>query len=71
MSSLSATSGSLYYAAYNAGKAFEWIFGETLWSELAEVGIDVNTMLAGADAVARIQQDDRAPGSGIRQGGGV
>ena len=48
VSSLSATSGSLYYAAYNAGKAFEWIFGETLWSELAEVGIDVNTMLAGA-----------------------
>jgi len=48
VTSLSATAGSVYYAAYNAGKAFQWIFGETLWSELGEAGIDVNTLFAGA-----------------------
>ncbi len=48
VSSMGATAGSLYYAAYDAGKAFQWIFGETLWSELADVGIDVTTLLAGS-----------------------
>lgn len=48
VSSMGGTSGSLYYAAYDAGKAFQWIFGETLWSELSELGIDVTTFLAGS-----------------------
>jgi uncharacterized protein len=48
VSSMGATAGSLYYAAYDAGKAFQWIFGETLWSELSELGIDVTTFLAGS-----------------------
>jgi short-subunit dehydrogenase len=46
VTSLGAVSGSMNYAAYNAGKAFQWIVGETLWSELKEVGVDVNTLLA-------------------------
>jgi uncharacterized protein len=45
VNSLGAVSGSVNFAAYNAGKAFEWILSETLWTELTEVGIDVTTLL--------------------------
>jgi short-subunit dehydrogenase len=48
VSSLAATSGSINYSAYNAGKAFQWIFGETLWSEMKEVGVNDTTLLAGS-----------------------
>jgi uncharacterized protein len=47
VSSLAAASGTLNFAAYNAGKAFEWNFAESLWTELAEVGVDATTILVG------------------------
>jgi short-subunit dehydrogenase len=48
VNSLAAVSGSVNFAAYNAGKAFEWILSETLWSELTDAGIDVTTLLVAS-----------------------
>jgi short-subunit dehydrogenase len=48
LGSLAATSGALNFAVYHAGKAFEWNFAETLWTELGELGIDVTAMLIGS-----------------------
>jgi short-subunit dehydrogenase len=48
VSAMGATAGSINYSVYNAGKAFQWILAETLWSELAETGVDVATLLAGS-----------------------
>ena len=42
-----ATQGSVNYATYAAGKAYEWIFVESLWSELGDHGVDVCTVLSG------------------------
>lgn len=48
LSSNGAVAGAVNFSTYNAGKAFEWILAETLWTELAESGVDVTTMLVGA-----------------------
>lgn len=48
MSSLASLSGSAYQATYAATKAFDTIFAEGLWIELAPEGVDVLGVLAGA-----------------------
>lgn len=48
VSSMAATQGSINFATYNAGKAFEWILAETLWAELGEHGVDVTNIFVGA-----------------------
>ena len=42
--------GSVNFGTYNAGKAFEWILGETLWAELGDAGVHVNTIFVGPTA---------------------
>jgi len=48
VSSNGGIAGAVNFSTYNAGKAFEWILAETLWTELAESGVDVTTILVGA-----------------------
>jgi uncharacterized protein len=48
VSSNGAIAGAVNFSTYNAGKAFEWILAETLWTELGESGVDVTTILVGA-----------------------
>ncbi len=48
MSSLACLAGSSYQATYAATKAFDTIFAEGLWHELAPDGVDVLGVLAGA-----------------------
>ncbi len=50
VSSNGGVSGSVNFGTYNAGKAFEWILGETLWAELSDAGVHVNTILVGPTA---------------------
>jgi short-subunit dehydrogenase len=50
VSSNGAIAGAVNFSTYNAGKAFEWILAETLWTELGESGVDVSTILVGATA---------------------
>jgi short-subunit dehydrogenase len=50
VSSNGAIAGAINFSTYNAGKAFEWILAETLWTEMAEAGVDVTTILVGATA---------------------
>jgi short-subunit dehydrogenase len=50
VSSNAAIAGAVNFSTYNAGKAFEWILAETLWTELGESGVDVSTILVGATA---------------------
>ncbi|OHV68218.1 SDR family NAD(P)-dependent oxidoreductase [Pseudofrankia sp. BMG5.36] len=50
VSSTGGTQGAVTSATYNAGKAFEWILAESLWSELGDQGVDVTAMLVGATA---------------------
>jgi short-subunit dehydrogenase len=50
VSSNGAIAGAVNFSTYNAGKAFEWILAETLWTELGESGVDVTTILVGATA---------------------
>jgi short-subunit dehydrogenase len=50
VSSNGAIAGAVNFSTYNAGKAFEWILAETLWTELAESGVDVTAILVGATA---------------------
>ncbi len=38
ISSMGGTQGAVNFSTYNAGKAFEWILTEILWTELADVG---------------------------------
>ena len=47
VSSNGGVSGSVNFGAYNAGKAFEWILGETLWAELSDAGVHVSTIFVG------------------------
>jgi uncharacterized protein len=47
VSSTGGTGGSMGFSTYNAGKAFEWVLAETLWAELAPVGVDVTSILVG------------------------
>jgi len=50
VSSNGGIAGAVNFSTYNAGKAFEWILAETLWTELGESGVDVTTILVGATA---------------------
>jgi uncharacterized protein len=50
VSSNGAIAGAVNFSTYNAGKAFEWILAETLWTELGESGVDVTAILVGATA---------------------
>ena len=47
VSSNGGIAGSINFATYGAGKAFEWILAETLWSELGDQGVDVTTCMVG------------------------
>jgi short-subunit dehydrogenase len=47
VSSNGGIAGSVNFGTYGAGKAFEWILGETLWTELGEQGVDVTTCMVG------------------------
>jgi short-subunit dehydrogenase len=47
VSSNGGIAGAINFGTYNAGKAFEWILAETLWTELAERGVDVTTIMVG------------------------
>jgi len=48
MSSLAGETGGPGLAAYSATKAFTTIFGQSLWRELREEGVDVTVCVAGA-----------------------
>ena len=48
VSSLGGFQGSINFALYNAGKAFQWVLAETLWAELKPLGVDVNCIMVGA-----------------------
>jgi short-subunit dehydrogenase len=50
VSSLGGMQGSVNFALYNAGKAFQWILAETLWAELKPLGVDVSCIMVGATA---------------------
>jgi len=50
VSSNAAIAGAVNFSTYNAGKAFDWILAETLWTELGEYGVDATTILVGATA---------------------
>jgi short-subunit dehydrogenase len=50
VSSLGGMQGSVNFALYNAGKAFQWVLAETLWAELKPLGVDVNCIMVGATA---------------------
>jgi short-subunit dehydrogenase len=50
VSSLGGISGAIKFGTYNAAKAYQWILGESLWTELGERGIDVSTIMVGATA---------------------
>jgi short-subunit dehydrogenase len=50
VSSNGAIAGAVNFSTYNAGKAFEWILAETLWTEFGESGVDVAAILVGATA---------------------
>jgi len=43
-----ANAGAVKFAAYHAGKAFQWIFAESLWAELGDHGVDATCMFVGA-----------------------
>lgn len=47
VSSNGGTQGAVNFGTYGAGKAFEWILGETLWTELGDHGVDVTTIMVG------------------------
>ena len=57
MSSLSSLVGSAYIATYSAAKAFDTTLGEGLWQELAPLGIDVVSCLAGATDTETFRED--------------
>lgn len=48
ISSMGGTQGAVNFSTYNAGKAFQWILTETLWTELADRGVDATCVLVGA-----------------------
>ena len=50
LTSMGASQGSVNFSTYNAGKAYEWILAESLWTELADHGVDVATAFVGATA---------------------
>jgi short-subunit dehydrogenase len=48
ISSMGGTQGAVNFSTYNAGKAFEWILTESLWTELADSGVDAVNVFVGA-----------------------
>jgi short-subunit dehydrogenase len=50
VSSNGGAQGSVNFALYNAGKAFEWILAETLWAELGEHNVHVSNIFVGPTA---------------------
>jgi short-subunit dehydrogenase len=48
ISSMGGTQGAVNFSTYNAGKAFEWILTESLWTELADADVDAVTVFVGA-----------------------
>ena len=44
--------GAVNFSTYNAGKAFEWILTESLWTELADSGVDAVNVFVGATSSA-------------------
>ncbi len=52
ISSMGGTQGAVNFSTYNAGKAFEWILTESLWTELADRGVDAVNVFVGATSSA-------------------
>jgi short-subunit dehydrogenase len=52
ISSMGGTQGAVNFSTYNAGKAFQWILIESLWTELAERGVDAVNVFVGATSSA-------------------
>ena len=48
ISSMGGMQGAVNFGTYNAGKAFEWILTESLWTELADHGVDAVNVFVGA-----------------------
>ena len=48
ISSMGGLQGAVNFSTYNAGKAFEWILTESLWTELGDKGVDATCVLVGA-----------------------
>jgi short-subunit dehydrogenase len=48
ISSMGGTQGAVNFSTYNAGKAFEWILTESLWTELGDHGVDALNVFVGA-----------------------
>lgn len=48
ISSMGGTQGAVNFSSYNAGKAFQWILTESLWTELGDLGVDATCVLVGA-----------------------
>ena len=48
ISSTGGTQGAVNFSTYNAGKAFQWILTETLWTELGDYDVDAVNVFVGA-----------------------
>jgi short-subunit dehydrogenase len=48
ISSMGGTQGAVNFSTYNAGKGFQWILTESLWTELGDRGVDATCVLVGA-----------------------
>ncbi|MBL7502240.1 SDR family NAD(P)-dependent oxidoreductase [Frankia sp. CNm7] len=48
ISSMGGTQGAVNFSTYNAGKGFQWILTESLWTELADRGVDAVNVFVGA-----------------------
>lgn len=64
MSSLSGLTGGAYIASYAATKAFDIIFAESLWAELAPAGVHVLGLVAGATDTPAMASSGVAFGEG-------
>jgi short-subunit dehydrogenase len=47
VSSMGGMQGAVNFGTYNAGKAYEWILAETLWTELGDAGVHVTNCFVG------------------------
>jgi short-subunit dehydrogenase len=52
ISSMGGMQGAVNFSTYNAGKAFEWILTESLWTELGDAGVDAVNVFVGATSSA-------------------
>lgn len=64
MSSLSGLTGGAYIATYAATKAFDIVFAESLWAELAPAGVHVLGLVAGATDTPAMASSGAAFGEG-------